>query len=83
MEEFWKSELSLFKEDIKNFKDFWSQPISFSDNASLMLKPTINEVETKVQDEASSNSFWKNEWNMFLKEVEDVKDFFVQPVVFK
>ena len=82
MDGFWKNEMSLFKQDINNFKEFWTQPIVFSDD-NLMLRPTFEETETKVTCEASSNSFWTKEWNYFLQEMETVKNFLTQPVVLK
>ena len=83
MDGFWKNELNLFKEDVRNFKEFWTQPITFSDDTNLMLKPTFEETENKVNCEGITDSFWSREWNMFLGEMESVKSFLTQPVVLK
>ncbi|MEG1204671.1 MAG: hypothetical protein RSE00_05415 [Clostridia bacterium] len=85
MGEFWSNELNLFKEDMNNFKEFWAQPITFGGDKNLMLKPTIDEVEVKAQEEmnAETNGFWQKEWKSFMSDLNGMKEFWTQPVTFK
>lgn len=83
MKEFWKNEWNLFLDDMRELGEFCLQPveITFWGKSNLMLKPTYEEVEQKVQTEATG--FWKNEWDLFKQDLQNAKEFLIQPVEFK
>lgn len=82
MGEFWKKEWNLFLEDINAFTEFWTQPVVFSNNKNEMLRPSGEELQEKAELESEAG-FWTREWNSFLQDVNNVKEFFTQPVMFK
>ncbi len=81
MKEFWKNEWELFKMDLENVKDFLSQPVELTlwGKSDLMLKPSINEI----QEKADTVGFWQNEWNLLMEDIQNAKDFLMQPITFK
>ena len=82
MKGFWANEWDLFLKDLDNVADFFMQPVTFDGlfkNDDLMLKPSVEEI----QEKAASDSFWGNEWNLFLKDLDSAADFLFQPVKFK
>lgn len=83
MKEFFKNEWRLFLEDMRELGEFCLQPveITFWGKSNLMLKPTYDEVEAKVQD--GEVGFWQNEWNLFKQDLKNAKEFLTQPVEFK
>ncbi len=84
MLDFWKNEWSLFKVDVGNVKNFLTQPVEITlwGKSDLMLKPSVQEIQEKG-DVIEASGFWSNEWKLFLKDLNDAKDFFVQPISFK
>jgi len=81
MNSFWKNEWNMFAKEVDTTLSFLMQPVKFSNKAedNLMLKPSVNEIVEKCE----TNSFWKNEWNMFTSEVDSAVDYLMQPVNFK
>lgn len=82
MKEFWKNEWNLFLEDMRELGEFCLQPIEITlwGKSDLMLKPSVEEVEAKV--EAGAVGFWQNEWNLFKQDLQNARDFLMQPVDF-
>ena len=82
MKGFWANECDLFLKDLDNIADFFMQPVTLDGlfkNKDLMLKPSADEIKEKAAD----GGFWGNEWNLFLKDLDNVADFLFQPVKFK
>lgn len=81
MNSFWKNEWKLFTNEVDTAMDFLMQPVTFSKKPkeNLMIKATNEEIIEK----AESDSFWKNQWNMFTNEVDTAMDFLMQPISFK
>jgi len=81
---FWKREWQLFEKEYDSFVNYLMQPVSFSKKTDKNLKLNASSDETsKETAEASTSSFWKNEWELFENEVNSVVDFLMQPVNFK
>lgn len=83
MKEFFKNEWKLFLEDMRELGEFCLQPVEITlwGKSNLMLKPSYDEVESKVQ--AGEVGFWQNEWNLFKQDLKNAKEFLTQPVEFK
>ena len=81
MNSFWKNEWDLFTKEVDSTLSFLMQPVKFSssEDDNLMLKPSVTEIAEKCE----TTSFWKNEWNLFTKEVNSVANYLMQPVSFK
>ncbi len=82
MRDFWKNECDLFFKDMENLGNFFLQPVTFSglfQKSDLMLKPS----EEEIIEKADTGSFWKNEWDLFMNDMDNVMDFLFQPVKFK
>lgn len=82
MKEFWKNEWKLFLDDMRELGEFCLQPIEITlwGKSDLMLKPSVEEVEAKV--ESGATGFWQNEWNLFKQDLQNARDFLMQPVDF-
>ena len=82
MEGFWKREWKLFLKDMQELGEFFMQPVTFGfGKKDLMLKPTNEEIMEKA--ETVKTSFWQREKEAFLKDMQELGEFFLQPVTFK
>jgi len=82
MEGFWKREWRLFLQDMQELGEFFLQPVTFGfGKKDLMLKPTGEEIMEKA--ETVKTSFWQREKEAFLKDMQELGEFFLQPVTFK
>jgi hypothetical protein len=81
MNSFWKNEWNMFTKEVDTTLSFLMQPVKFSSKAddNLMLKPSADEIVAKSE----TTTFWKNEWNMFTKEIDSAVEYLMQPVNFK
>jgi len=81
MNSFWKNEWEMFTKEVDSTLSFLMQPVRFSsrEDDNLMLRPSAAEITEKCE----TTSFWKNEWEMFSKEVNSAVDYLMQPVSFK
>jgi len=62
--------------------EFFLQPVTFGfGKKDLMLKPTGEEIMEKA--ETVKTSFWQREKEAFLKDMQELGEFFLQPVTFK
>ena len=80
MKEFWKNEWNLFLNDMQELGEFFLQPIEITgipgSSSTPMLKPTMDEVQVKSEE----GGFWTREWKSFLSDMEELGNFFLQPV---
>lgn len=79
MKEFWINEWNLFLNDMQELGEFFLQPIEITGipgRSNAMLKPTVEEVEAK----ANEGGFWTREWKSFMNDMEELGNFFLQPV---
>jgi hypothetical protein len=85
MKDFWKNEWNLFLNDMQELGEFFLQPIEITgipgSSKPKMLKPTVEETEMKASLEPTQG-FWSREWNAFLMDMQNVGEFFLQPVEF-
>ena len=82
MKDFWKNEWNLFLNDMQELGEFFMQPVTFGrSNQAQMLRPTAQEVQFKAQTD-NNQGFWSREWNAFLMDMQNVGEFFLQPVEF-
>lgn len=82
MGDFWKREWDLFLKDMQELGEFFLQPVTFGfGKKDLMLKPTNEEIMDKA--ETVGTSFWQREKEAFLKDMQELGEFFLQPVTFK
>lgn len=82
MGDFWKREWDLFLKDMQELGEFFMQPVTFGfGKKDLMLRPTGAEVMEKA--ETVKTSFWQREKEAFLKDMQEIGEFFMQPVTFK
>lgn len=84
MKGFWANEWDLFLNDMKELGEFFLQPVEITGipgkTNTQMLKPTVEEISQKAS--VPNQSFWSREWNAFMTDMENVGDFFLQPVEF-
>ena len=82
MENFWTKEWNLFLKDMQNLGEFFLQPVTLVfGKKELMLKPTHEEVMEKA--DTVQDSFWKKEKTAFLNDMQELGEFFLQPVEWK
>lgn len=82
MEGFWKKEWNLFLNDMQELGEFFLQPVTFGfGSKDLMLKPTCEEVMEKA--DTVQDSFWQKEKKAFLNDMQELGEFFLQPVTWK
>ena len=82
MKEFWKNEWQLFLNDMPELGEFCLQQDEITVvpwKKSAALKPSVEEIEQKCDQVG----FWQNEWNLFKQDLQNAKDFLMQPVEFK
>lgn len=82
MKEFWKNEWQLFLEDMRILGEFCLQPVEITyGKKDLMLKPTTEEISEKGAE--AKTGFWAKEWDLFKQDMQNAKEFWMQPVEFK
>ena len=78
MKDFWKNQWDLFKVDMDNFSKFWTQPITFKKEATLELKPAVEEIAEKKEEPG----FWKKQWSLFEEEYDSFLNYITEPIHF-
>lgn len=85
MKEFWKNEWNLFLNDMQELGEFFLQPVEITGipgkSKPKMLRPTVEETKIKAEAE-TQQGFWSREWNAFLMDMQNIGEFFLQPVEF-
>lgn len=78
MWEFFRNEGQAFLNDMQAIGEFFMQPVTFGKKSQdLMLKPTMEEIESKAETE--TGNFWKKEWNLFLNDMQTLGEVFIDP----